>query len=71
MRDKPATSHGRQRFRARRRATFDLMLFIIIMLVVLMGVVVFVPRRRRKGQPFDWTHRRSWWRPRWAFPDDR
>ena len=20
---------------------------------------------------FDWTHRRRWWRPRWAFPDDR
>jgi hypothetical protein len=47
------------------------MLFILLGLVVLFALVLLTPPRRRKGEPFDWTHRRPWWRPRWAFPDDR
>ncbi|HEX7479166.1 MAG TPA: hypothetical protein VF331_15275 [Polyangiales bacterium] len=48
------------------------MVFILLALVVLFALVLLTPpRRRKKGEPFDWTHRRPWWRPRWAFPDDR
>ncbi len=47
------------------------MLFIIVLLLVLFGAFLLAPTRRKKGEPFDWTHRRRWWRPRWAFPDDR
>jgi hypothetical protein len=51
------------------------MAFLILALVfVLLALFLFgvkPRRRRRKGEPFDWTHRRAWWRPRWAFPDDR
>jgi peptidoglycan/LPS O-acetylase OafA/YrhL len=43
----------------------------LIVAALLLALFIERPRRRRKGQPFDWTHRRRWWRPRWAFPDDR
>jgi peptidoglycan/LPS O-acetylase OafA/YrhL len=45
---------------------FGLLLAAAVLLVYLIG-----RPRRRKGEPFDWSHRRRWWRPRWAFPDDR
>jgi len=38
--------------------------------VVLLVLLLQRPKRR-PGEPFDWTHRRRWWRPRWVFPDDR
>jgi hypothetical protein len=48
------------------------MLVVVILLVVVSGWLLLTPTtRRRKGERFDWTHRRRWWRPRWAFPDDR
>jgi hypothetical protein len=27
--------------------------------------------RRKPGEPFDWAHRRPWWKARSLFPDDR
>jgi hypothetical protein len=49
------------------------MSYFILALPIVFAVIFFTQRRprRRQGQPFDWTHRRRWWRPRWAFPDDR
>jgi len=48
-----------------------MIIFALIVAAVLLCVFAFRQPRRRAGQPFDWTHRRRWWRPRWAFPDDR
>jgi hypothetical protein len=48
------------------------MVFIGILLAAIVLFLLVTPRRaRRKGEPFDWTYRRPWWRPRWAFPDNR
>jgi hypothetical protein len=46
---------------------------IAAIIAALCVLALLRPRRtrRRKGEPFDWSHRRPWWRPRWAFPDDR
>jgi len=45
-------------------------IFCLLAAVVLFMFIVQRPRRR-PDEAFDWTHRRRWWRPRWAFPDDR
>jgi hypothetical protein len=49
------------------------MLIVIAVVAALIVALLLLPgsRRRGKDEPFDWTHRRPWWRPRWAFPDDR
>jgi hypothetical protein len=47
------------------------MRIVIVVLLALCALVLLSGPRRRKGKPFDWSHRRRWWRPRWAFPDDR
>jgi hypothetical protein len=45
----------------------------ILGLVAAVVVLMFLmqPPRRRAGEPFDWTYRRPWWRPRWFFPNQR
>jgi len=49
------------------------MLYITSLLFATVAVSFLLLRRprRRPGEPFDWTHRRRWWKPHWAFPDDR
>jgi hypothetical protein len=49
------------------------MLVVLLLLVAAALFVMFVrkPPRRKPGEPFDWSYRRPWWRPRWAFPDNR
>lgn len=49
---------------------------MLIALIVLAALSLFLllwpaRRSRKKGEPFDWSHRRPWWRPRSVFPDDR
>jgi hypothetical protein len=47
-------------------------MYILFLLAGIVVIAVLIQRpQRRPGEPFDWTHRRRWWRPRWAFPDDR
>lgn len=48
------------------------MLIVVILLAVLIALTLFMTRpRRKRGEPFDWSHRRPWWKPRSLFPDDR
>jgi hypothetical protein len=50
------------------------MLIAIIVLAALSVLMLLTMRsrpRRKQGEPFDWSHRRPWYKPRWAFPDDR
>jgi hypothetical protein len=47
-------------------------MYIIGLLVATVALMFVLHRRRRQpGEPFDWSYRRPWWRPRWAFPDNR
>jgi hypothetical protein len=47
-------------------------MYILAVLIATAVLMFFLQGpRRREGEPFDWSHRRRWWRPRWAFPDDR
>jgi hypothetical protein len=43
----------------------------LIIAALVIGWLVYGMPRRGKGEPFDWSHRRRWWRPRSFFPDDR
>jgi hypothetical protein len=45
----------------------------LAILAALSLLLLFVPARRHRkpNEPFDWSHRRPWWRPRSIFPDDR
>jgi hypothetical protein len=45
-------------------------LALIVATLVVCWITYGTPNRG-KGEPFDWTHRRRWWRPRSIFPDDR
>jgi hypothetical protein len=49
------------------------MLIVVAIVAALSVLLLFLPQRKRRkqGEPFDWSHRRPWWRPRSLFPDDR
>lgn len=49
-----------------------MLIALAIFAAVSLMLLLFLPSpRRRKGEPFDWSHRRPWWKPRSMFPDDR
>jgi hypothetical protein len=46
-------------------------LLLVIAFATLLFIVLTSRKRRKPGEPFDWSYRRPWWRRHFRFPPNR